>query len=496
MLRSGVTLYVGGEFTTVNGSACKKFAAINLIGGACDTNGLQYVGSFISNPFVTINADLGDTGTVNAIATYGNFLAIGGSFGAPTNILRGRGLVIKDQSTGALYPFYVNGTVNSLVVKDEGADVYLYVGGDFDYINYGFQGASTISGLRVSTNGLTKISLTLIADGFANSSIDADFSSMVAAMFNDIAVVNSIAVKGTAIYVGGDFHVKSGATLLCRGLACIAANGTLVATWSPVVGGTINTLAIDGDYLYCGGQFRSYHTAAQFYTAPRPASDFYNAMAFQLTVPTAPLILDTWKPVINGPVSKFAFHDAVASSYVYCYGSFTIVNGKNVGYVAALQKAYKDSFISSTADSVFWNVKLQNGPSLINNALERYGNSIIVGGNFLSTNNQARNYLARVNGVGETLLTTVQLSSVMFDFGAQVCSGGAALMMDYTNFVSATAYPGPYGTVNETTFPIISRGFTGYSAGELVKFFIKRKSTNETFKKNINVLGWKINFNR
>ena len=504
-LRDGDTLYVGGEFTTVTGLACKKFAAINLIGGVCDTNGLQYVGSFINNPFESFNVDLGNTGTVNtiikqivptSIGVDNDLLAIGGSFGAPENILRGRGLVIKNQTTGAFFPFYVNGTVNSLIVKDEGADVYLYVGGDFDYINYGFQGASLISGLRVIANGLAKISLTLIVDGFANSSIDATFSSTVAALLNDTAVINSIAVKGTAIYIGGDFYVKSGATILCKGLACIAADGTLVTTWSPIVDGSIITLAIDGDYLYCGGHFKSYYTDAQFYTAPRPASNFHNAMAFQLTVPATPVLLDTWKPIINGPVSKFAFHDAQANTHVYCYGRFTVVNGKNVSYAVALQKAFKDTLTSTAADLVSWNVKLQNGPSLINNAFERYGTSIIIGGNFLSTNNETRNYLARVNGVGETLLTTVQLSSVMFEFGAQVCSGGAGLMMDYTNFVSATTYPGPHGTVNETTFPIISRGLTGYVAGELVKFFIKRKSASETFKKNINILGWKINFNR
>ena len=496
MLRSNDTLYVGGEFTTVNGTACRKFAAINLIGGVCDTNGLEYVGSYINNPFSSNGLDLGDTGTINAIVSYLDFLAIGGSFGAPTNILRGRGLVIKNQSTGDFYPFYVNGTVNSLVIKDEGADVYLYVGGDFNYINYGFQGASVISGLRVPTNGLAKISLTLIQDGFATSSIEKDFSSAVSAALNDTAIINSIAVKGTAIYIGGDFFVKSGNNILCRSLACITDSGSIVTNWNPIVGGIIYTLAIDGSYLYCGGQFNSYYTTDQYYTAPRSASTFYNAIAFQLTDPTAPSILDTWKPNINGAVTKFAFHDASAGTYVYCYGRFTVVNGNNVGYITALQKAYKDSFISSTADSVPWNVKLQNGSSLINNALLRYNNSVIIGGNFLSTNNQSRNYLARVNGVQETILTST-LSSVMFDFGAQVCSNGAGLIENHnTTFVSVTAYPGLYGTVNETTFTNIFKGFNGYSAGELVKFFIKRKSSNETFKKNINVLGWKINFNR
>ena len=490
----GNTLYIGGEFTSINNVDCKKFGSINLIGGYCDSTS-GYVGSFIEAPFTTINSDLGNYGTINTIEEYGDLLIVGGSFGAKNNTLRGRGVVIKNKTTGVFYPFYVNGTVNCLTIKDEGTDVFLYVGGNFDYINYGFQGASVISGNRIVSNGLAKISLTLINDGFANNSINSDFSFAVTSSLKNFAVINSLVIKNNTLFIGGDFIIKAGPELKCKNLAGLNFDGTVLSTWSPIIEGTVNTLAIDGDYLYCGGDFDSFYTASEFYEVPRSHSPFYNALAFKISTPTLPEILRNWKPNINGPVCAFTFHDSTVGSYVYCYGRFTVANGNNTGYAAAFKKAYKDLSVSTTADSAYWNIKLQSGPSLINNALVRFGDSIIIGGGFNTLNNNNRNYLARVNGVGQSLLNSINLSSVVFDIGASICSAGTTLTTNYTNFVSVTAYPGPYGTINETTFPVISQGFAGYSTGELIKFFVKRKSLTETFRRNIHVLGCKINFN-
>lgn len=484
LLSSGNLLYVGGEFTTVGGGDCKKFCAINLSSGHSHQT-LGNVGTLAGNP-LSAYGDLGTVGTIHAIAEHGSLLIVAGSF---QSLAKGRGLTILDRSTGNIYPFYVNGTVNDLTII--GTD--LYVGGTFDYINYLAQSVSVNSGLRIYSNGLTKISLTTLLL-VPNGSIDQTFASAIQSLFAGPSTINALAVSNATLYVGGSFEIKGGSTIVARNLAIINSDGTRNTSWSSLVGGDVFTLAVDVDYLYVGGSFKSFHTSSQFYSNPRindSTTEAFNAICFNIAG-TTPVFQSNWKPVFNGAVTKFAFHDAAFNSYVYCYGKFTQINGSNVGYAAAIEKSYNNL---RTGIDALWKINLQCSPQLINQGMVRYPSSLIIGGSFTKVNNNNRFYLAKVNGVDETI-STKSLSSVFWNFGAQVCSPGTSLGTDFTNFVTVSSYPGVYGTVNQTSFPINTNAFKGYLGGDLVKFFVRRPKVTGSLRNSVYVVGWKVDFNR
>ncbi len=485
LLYSGDLLYVGGEFTTVGGVDSKKFCAINLTEGGGTGTLLGATGQYAGNPFGN-SGDLGVEGTVQAITEYGGLLIIGGSF---QSISKGRGLCAVDKVNGNTYPFYVNGIVHDLLIV--GTD--LYVGGNFDYINYSAQSASNISGLRVYTNGLVKISLSTLIE-FPNSSIDKAFAKNISTLFTDNVSINAFAAKEETIYIGGSFNIESNSISIARNLAILNPNGTQYISWKPVVGGEVFTLAIDGDYLYVGGAFDSFHTSAQFYSTPRLndiTTRASNAICFNIEATTTPDFQYNWKPQFNGSVTKFAFHDNTFNSYVYCYGRFTQVNSSTVSYLAAVEKSY-DNF--KVGKEYIWRVSLQSGPELINQDLVRYENSVIIGGTFTEVNGKHRYYLARVSGLEETL-ESVALSSVELDMGAQLCSPGMSLQMHFSNFTTISSFPSEYGTVNQTIFFPPAEPFRGYLEGDLVRFFVRRPKSSGTFKDSIHVIGWKADFN-
>ena len=118
---------------------------------------------------------------------------------------------------------------------------------------------------------------------------------------------------------------------------------------------------------------------------------------------------------------------------------------------------------------------------------------MIVGGNFTKVNDLDRPYLAKLTGVYESL-SAVPLSSVHWELGGQVCPIGGTLSMDLTNFIAASAYAGPFGTINQTTFDV-SEIFENYKEGEVIKFFLRRPRFIGTYPYPVHVIGWKVDFN-
>lgn len=493
LLSSGNILYVGGEFTTVGNVENRKFCAINLNSGSYSVT-LGYRGVLLSNP-LSSDGGLGLNGTVHAIAEYNNLLIVGGSF---NSISKGRGLTIIDRSTGIVYPFHVNGTVYDIMVV--GTD--LYIAGEFDFINYSAQATSLISNMRSYTNGIAKISLALINTG--PSSINKSFGEAVQMLFIEPVKINTLANKDGAIYIGGDFEIGLSSGLVARNLAILNSDGTKYSGWNPIVDGEVFTIDIDGEYVYVGGAIRSFHTSSQYYTNPRTndaTTIAYNAIAFKVPTPATqgkydPSYIYGWKPKFNGPVTKFVFHDSSLNSYVYCHGRFNQVNSLTVGHAAAVHKAYVSpgGVIGSQGESYVWNVDLQSSPDMNNQGLLRYNNSIIIGGSFTKVNNKNRFYLARVNGINETLITTA-LSSIVWGIGAQVCSPGMGLNMDFTTYTTVSSYPKPVNIINQTVLPLNPLIFKGYSEGDLLRFFINRPKDTGTFYQPVQIVGWKVDFN-
>jgi len=482
-------LYVGGKFTTVGGVTRNKLCTFDLSGGDVGDNiSLGNFGSVVSSPLSTSSGgDLQSFGSVQTIAEFKTLLIVGGSF---QSLSKGRGLTILDKQSKKVYPFYVNGDVRKVIVV--GSD--LYVGGDFDYISYGAQSPSPSSGLRVYTKGLIKISLLQLYVA-PNNAIDKEFASTTTSLFDGRAIINTISFKSLALYIGGLFSIKNNSFITTRNVAILNVDGTQNRGWECLIGGEVLTSSVDGNYLYIGGSFNSVHSSSQFYSRPRTNDEStraYNAACFNISNIYSPTFESNWKPAFNGAVTSFAFHDGAYDSYVYCYGKFTKVNATNVNYLAAIQKSYKN--LRYGTDASLWKINLQHSPSLINQGLIRYNNSLIVGGTFKKIGNTDVLRLARVNGVGESV-SSDSLYSVVWEFGSQCCSPGMSLNMDLTTFDTVSSYPGVYGTVNQTTFPVNSEIFKNYSKGDLLRFFVRRPLNSGTFQKSAHVLGWKVDFN-
>lgn len=506
LLSSGNSLYVGGTFTEVGGIPCQKFAEINLEGGGYIPLFQKYSGSFVSNPFGT----LGTVGEVKAIfrtsAIIDGFvkqvLIIGGSFQSIG--VRGRGLIVYNITDGTLFPFYVNGEVNDINQSGN----FVVVGGAFDYVNYGTSSLSINSGQRLFTNSLFKINLQLLLSGVTRGSLD-DISSN----FENNAVINSIAIyDNTRIHVGGVFKIRSGSQILNQNVAIVRQDGTHEDIFKALINGPVYKLYIDDTtteggsvYLYAGGEFSKHYYNSEYYATPRiedfQKRDFYNALCYALTTNLLnlpfPLLQQNWKPRFNNAVTNFVSQDEDIVSDLYCYGKFTAVNEKAANYLCAVSKA------SAPFRGVLnerWFPRIPTSSPLNNSSLLKAPRSLIVGGTFDKIGEIFRYKLAEIGDTKDLSTVNGSLSSFAMDFGAKVLTPGTPLSFDFsTSYIRVSSTPLEFDKVNQISFPVFEQGFQGLTSGQLIRFFIRRPSNGfgnqETFRQNVNVLGWKVDFN-
>lgn len=483
LLSTNNTVYVGGDFLSVGTDGdYRKICALSLNTGTQEIP-LERAGTLVPSDLSSFGG-FGNVGEIRSIIRHEKFLIFGGSYQST----KGRGLTIIDTNTNTIYPFYVNGEVNCLAVIGN----YLYVGGHFDFVNYTERRASANSGLRTYTNGLIRIQINVVIT-FPNSSIDKAFGARALQNFNSTATINAIASKSGTMYIGGLFDIYQQADLMASNLAILNADGTTYNEWKPVVGGEIYTLAVDGDYLYVGGRFDYCTTVFEFFNGTT-VDPSYNAACFFVGIPTSPFHEFNWKPVFNGSISSFCFHDQEFGTFVYCYGDFTNVNGKDVGYLAAVYKSYLNSVDGK--DPVEWEVSVNKPPLKISNSMIRLGTSVLIGGTFDEINGVKRTRLGRVSGVFEELETSPR-PTVVWKVGAQVLNHGSSLYLNTTNFASVTSYPNAYGNVNQTSFPysFTSSVLKNASEGSLMKFSVQREGYTDSLSANVYVIGWKVDFN-
>ena len=483
-------LYIGGDFTTIGNNISYKSAVIDLSSGNIAPS-LGPTGLVTTN-LLTANGGLGELGSVNAFVENGDLLIVAGSF---KDSSYGSGLVILDKLNEIVYPFYVNGTVNTLAVSGN----FLYAGGSFNYINYGSSDSDVnFSAIQYGTNGLAKISLLHIENGFPVTSIDEDFCKNVERLFHGPATINAIGTKDDILYLGWEFTIKNESIVIAQNLFAMS-NEALSATsvWFPIMDGPVYDVKIQNNVLYVCGDFLSYRTTSQIYLKT-PVSynfqDFARCVAFDISLADEPFLKETWKPKFNGPVVTIL----PGSNHVYCYGHFTKANETDVSYLAAIDKI--------TGNTSEWNVFLDSPPTLNNKALLLFNNSLIIGGTFKKINTSYRNYLARVRSLEDGITTSSPY--VYFDFGGQITGGGMSVVSDAANSttVRVKTKPNKYGIVNRTVFPFLENEFKYIQPGQLCKFFIRRPGKNEnlgqfpsgddTFTQSIKIIGWTVNFNK
>jgi len=189
-----------------------------------------------------------------------------------------------------------NGTVHAIeMAKGEGADT-VFIGGDFTYVGPESGNASVIS-----PPGLSNPSL---------AAFDLDFTGGGAEVHVAVANANG------GWYVGGDFTDVTGSdgveSLPQKSyLVEIAADGTVVNAWTPVVNGAVRTLLFDAvnNRLYVGGDFTTIDGGTRNHLA-----------AFDTT--TGSLI--SWNPNADAAVHTMAIDSF--NNHLYVGGDFTEID--------------------------------------------------------------------------------------------------------------------------------------------------------------------------
>ncbi|MCH8942493.1 MAG: hypothetical protein IIA48_08685, partial [Bacteroidetes bacterium] len=256
-------LYVGGNFTSVNGSTSRnRLAAFDLTNGTTTS----------WNP----NID----GIVRALVISGNTIYAGGSFTSVNGGTTRNRLAAFDLTTETATSWDPNasGSAYSLAISSS----TIYTAGSFTTVN----GATTRKRLAAFDliNGTVK-------------NWDPNASN----------TVRTIAISGSTIYVGGDFVTVNGGTSRKRLASFDLTNGT-VTNWDPNVNDLVYALTISGSTIYVSGKF----------TMVNGLTTRNRLAAFDLTNGTT----TGWDPNANDKVWSLA----ISNSIIYAGGEFTSVN--------------------------------------------------------------------------------------------------------------------------------------------------------------------------
>jgi hypothetical protein len=342
---SGSSVYIGGQFTNAGGNNANDYLT-------------RWTGSAFVPPGSETTGPL--NGTVSAVVVSGTEVYVGGNF---TNAGNVPGADYIARWNGTTWSGLLSGTVgiNSPAVVTtialSGTDVL--VGGVFTNAG-GVPGANNIARWDGANNTWNLVGGVGAINGF----------------------VNTIALSGAEVYVGGLFTGAGGVS----GADHIARwNGT---TWSGLLSGTfgisstVTTIAISGTEVYVGGNFTGAGgvTGANYIARWNSANSTWN----RLGAPNA----------INNSVTTIA----ISGTEVYVGGDFTDAGGvPGANYIARWNSANNTWNLVGAANAVNSTVR----------AIKVSGSDVYIGGNFTNAGgNSAADYLVRWDGVQWTALVS------------------------------------------------------------------------------------------
>lgn len=277
-------VYLGGDFTTVNGTILKnRIAQINV------SNGLPTGW----NP----NAD----GSVNALALNGTTLYTGGAFANIGGAARSK-MAALNTSTGAATAFSptANGNVNSIVISGDA----LYIGGAFTTI--GGQTRNRVASYTISTGALSTLDPNVdnivnavavtnnklyIGGTFANVSsaprvnfAEYDIATNLITTTNSgIATtsgLNALFAVNDAVYSGGGYQLSNQGNPI-NNSSVIKTSDASIGYWQPQPDDIIRTIFVSSDKVYLGGRFKNILSRYQPYFA---STDVYISSGLAPTI--------------------------------------------------------------------------------------------------------------------------------------------------------------------------------------------------------------------
>jgi len=383
----GSVLYVGGRFDNIGGKPRAHLAAFDVKTGAL-TDWAPEANSYVYEIFapsdtIYVGGDFGIIGgqlrphiagvdaktgratswnpkadaAVSAFALHGRTLYVGGAFynigGRFRRFLAE--LSLDSDSASAWNPNVDQVPENWLhppgVADLKLAGDTLYVGGIF----------TTIGGQQ--RNALAAIDLQAHA-------VTAWMPQVVSFSTSQPAIISSMQLRGTTLYVCGEFRSLGGHAISGDGSVGTVDTKTGLATgWDPRPNGGVASLGISDDAIYVGGGF----------TSIGPEWVWRNGLA-SLDLTTGRVT--TWDP---HPDEAYVLSLATNGNSVYVAGSFSVLSGQPRANLAAFD--VRDGSLAA------WNPAPNGGI----NSLAAQGNTVYAGGQFTSIGGQPRNYLAAID---------------------------------------------------------------------------------------------------
>jgi beta-propeller uncharacterized protein DUF5122 len=442
---SGSELYVGGSF---NGP--------DSIGGE-DRNYIAKLSATTGNAFTGWNPDASNI--VNSIVVSGGDVYAGGFFSGDDSIGgEHRDYIAKlSATTGNAFTGWnpdASNIVNSIVVS--GGDVYA---GGF------FSGDDSIGGEH--RDYIAKLSATT-GNAFTGWNPDSDFT------------VITLALAGSALYVGGEFNNIGGLTR--NHLAKLSTtSGDAFSAWNPDPDQGVTSLAVSGPEVFVGGNFTIAGGALMRHVAKLSGSsgdaflsfDVHASASVDTITPSGPNLFiggefEWINPVVrhriaaldeNGvptPFNPMANDDvlslAVSGGDVYAGGAFTQVGGLARNRIAKLSAASGSAFSG-------WNPNANERVL----ALAVSGDELFAGGVFNGTNSiggQSRDFIAKLSTAS---------GNAFSQWNPDAENTVRKLVVDGNDVYAGGSFLNSIGGLNRDFIAKLSaasgNGFTGFDAG-------------------------------
>ena len=377
--KSGSNLYLGGQFTQVNGTARNYLASTTTSGTLQSWNPSA---NYIVNKI---------------IMDASNNIIIGGSFTGLQETTRSYASIIK-YATKAIAPW--TPVIDNVVYNITYNTNKIFIGGAFHTVNgaarsglaaFNLKGVVQNTNLNLTKNGTTNVTVyslyattnkiyaggdfdkagSSVRNDFVEASISSGAGTVSAtnAIVDD--VINAIDVQGTTITYGGNFRFSNFTNK--NYLAVIRTSTGKVVPWTPLPDSYVFNIAVNYNRIFIVGQFDNVGGASHA-----------GAAAFNLSNGA----LLTWNPQLSrSGQSVYADLNAVLadSTKVYLGGSFDQVAGTTRNNAAIVS--------ASNASLQSWNP----GPNNIVRAMALHGTDLFIGGDFTFCKGAARSYIAKID---------------------------------------------------------------------------------------------------
>jgi hypothetical protein len=279
----GDRLYASGDFTHISGVSRQSLAAFDLTTGQLLAWAPQVSGTSTNYPF-----------PLNALAVSGSNVYIGGGF-ANVNGQSRNALGAVDRDTGALLPWSPGVPLNNVLALAV-SNTTVFVGGDFP---------------QIGTNGPARL-----------AAVDAGSGSVLNWAPLPGGAVYTLLPAADKLFVGGDFNLMGGA--LRNFLAAVDASSGSILPWNARISGVsassgVRTLALRGTNLYLAGNFSAISNQTRYSLGAVRAADGG-------VLPFAPQFQGAFWPSING--MWFAGSNIFVAGFLPS-GSPTVVDATN-----------------------------------------------------------------------------------------------------------------------------------------------------------------------